>query len=190
MHMRRALFILLALAAPAFPDLATAEQLTAQGQSPANVSTTVAPSPARQMQTKQDEIEEEVLEEEEKEEKELEEEEENSALQLVVIVSLLALALVVGRIMHRRHILSIPESGVTILVGLFTGFAVHFLFPGQSVREQSFYFDPEFFSLFSCRRSSSSPDSLLTRRSSSATSARSSLLRSSAPSSRRPSCGP
>jgi len=146
--MRRALFILLALAAPAFPDLATAEQLTAQGQSPANVSTTVAPSPARQMQTKQDEIEEEVLEEEEKEEKELEEEEENSALQLVVIVSLLALALVVGRIMHRRHILSIPESGVTILVGLFTGFAVHFLFPGQSVREQSFYFDPEFFSLF------------------------------------------
>lgn len=75
-------------------------------------------------------------------------EEENSSLQVAVLVFLVASALVIGRLLHRRRVHWLPESGATILIGFAVGLVVHYIAPIASANEKRFYFDPEFFSLF------------------------------------------
>ena len=86
--------------------------------------------------------------EEQVEERSIVSAEEHSALEGVVLIALTALALIVGRVLHRNHVFGLPESGATILIGLVCGLCVHYISPIEAAYEQKLYFNPEFFNLF------------------------------------------
>ena len=67
------------------------------------------------------------------------------------LVLLVALAVIVGTLFHRRRIFLLPESGATVLIGLAVGLAVHLGSGGRLAaleKEEALYFNPEFFTLF------------------------------------------
>jgi len=71
------------------------------------------------------------------------------ALSIVTMISLNIVSLAIGQWLHSKHILWLPECGVTIIVGFIAGIVVGKTLPPDVERsETNLYFDPVFFQLF------------------------------------------
>lgn len=71
------------------------------------------------------------------------------AISIVTMICLNIVSLSIGQFLHSKHILWLPECGVTIIVGFAAGIAVGKILPPDVERtETGLYFDPIFFTLF------------------------------------------
>ena len=66
-----------------------------------------------------------------------------SALQVLILITMMAIAFCASRMLHRHRIFCLPESAATILIGFVVGLIVHLVSPAESEAERNFYFDPE-----------------------------------------------
>ena len=113
-----------------------------------DVTTTVSHVTAAVMDEHLDEAVEDVEMEEHEDLQELTRFTSHEVMGLVLLV---ALAVIVGTLFHRRRIFLLPESGATVLIGLAVGLAVHLGSGGRLAaleKEEALYFNPEFFTLF------------------------------------------
>ncbi len=71
------------------------------------------------------------------------------AISVVGICVLNVISLCIGQWLHSRHILWLPECGMTIIIGFVVGMLIRGMIPPELMMEEAnLFFDPTFFTLF------------------------------------------